>query len=94
MCRCKAAYLCRMRVIGTIPHPNLRITVMQMNDKFILRFEAGPMEQIYKFDQQRYPGLEKVQQLADDAFVKKVTELFNAMYMGMKETMDRHPGKD
>ena len=67
---------------------------MNMNDKFILRFEAGPMEQIYKFDQQRYPGLGNVQKLADDPFVKSVLTVFNTMFTNMKESMERNPGRE
>lgn len=82
-----------MRVIGQIPHPTLRITVMQMNDKFIIRMEAGPMEQLFKFDQSRYPGLETIEALADEAFIKTAIDRFNEMYLAMKATMERHPGK-
>jgi hypothetical protein len=40
-----------MRVLETIPHPSITITIFQMNDKFIVKFEAGPMEQVFKFNQ-------------------------------------------
>ena len=83
-----------MRIIGQIPHPSLRVTVMQMNDKFIVRLEAGPMEQLYKFDQQRYPGLENIEKLADEPFLKAAIEQFNTMYLTMKATMERNPGKN
>lgn len=66
---------------------------MHMNDKFIVRLEAGPMEQLYKFDQQRYPGLEYIEKLADAPFLQDAVEQFNAMYLVMKATMERNPGK-
>lgn len=41
-----------MRIIGNIQHPDIRITVFHMNNKFIVKMEAGPMEQVFKFDQE------------------------------------------
>jgi len=83
-----------MRVIGQIPHPSLRITIMHMNDKYIVRLEAGPMEQLFKFDQTRYPSLEAVQQLVDEEFLRAALERFNAMFLSMKSAMQKHPGKE
>lgn len=38
-----------MRIIDSIPHESMTISIFQMNDKYQVRFEAGPMEQLFKF---------------------------------------------
>ena len=78
-----------MRIVGNIPHPDMRITVFHMNDKFIVKFEAGPMEQVYKFDQEKYPGFETVQKLVDAEFMANVLKRFNEMFLEMRDTQER-----
>ncbi|CAN5906589.1 hypothetical protein BH11BAC7_BH11BAC7_28120 [soil metagenome] len=79
-----------MRIVGNIPHPDMRITVFHMNDKFIVKFEAGPMEQVYKFDQGNYPGLEAVQKLVDAEFIANVLKRFNEMFLEMRAASERN----
>ena len=69
-----------MRVIGTIDHPQMRISLFAMNDKYLIKFEAGPMEQTYKFPQTQVKGLEELQKLVDDDFCRRAMERFNEMY--------------
>ncbi len=45
-----------MRIIQTIEHPKMRISLFQMNQKYILKFEYGPLEQSYKFDELSFAG--------------------------------------
>lgn len=78
-----------MRIIGNIPHPEMRITVFHMNDKFIVKFEAGPMEQVYKFNQEDHPGFEAIQKLVDETFITNVLKRFNEMFLEMKEAQLR-----
>ncbi len=74
-----------MRVIANIPHPKISITVFSMNDKYQIKFEAGPMEQIFKIPHSEVNGVEGIKQLIDDVFLEKVMERFNEMYLSFKE---------
>lgn len=73
-----------MRVIETIPHPLMNIQILKMNDKYIIRFEAGPMEQIFKINAEEFCGIETLkqklnQQGHDEHFIenfKKMKNLF------------------
>ncbi len=47
-----------MRIIATIPHPEMRISVFNMNQKYILKLEWGPLEQAFKWDEYDFTGLE------------------------------------
>jgi hypothetical protein len=47
-----------MRIIGTIPHPEMRISIFNMNQKYILKLEWGPLEQSYKWEEYDFANLE------------------------------------
>lgn len=74
-----------MRVVGNIPHPDLLITVFAMNEKYVVKIEAGPMEQTYKIPMDSVAGLEGVQQFFDEAFMQKVLHRFNEMFLDLQE---------
>ncbi len=46
-----------MRIIDTIPHSEMRISIFQMNNKYILKLEWGPLEQSYKWDEYDFTDL-------------------------------------
>lgn len=79
-----------MRVIATIPHPKLTISIFSMNDKYQVKFEAGPMEQTFKFSHSEVNGVDGIKEMIDEAFLEKVLARFNEMYLSFKETKERH----
>ncbi len=78
-----------MRVLGNIPHPDIHITVFGMNEKYVIKMEAGPMEQTYKIPMDSVAGLEGVQKFLDDAFMQKVLQRFNEMFTDLQEAKKR-----
>lgn len=40
-----------MRIIDTIEHSTLRISIFEMNQKYIVKFELGALEQSFKFSE-------------------------------------------
>lgn len=78
-----------MRVIGNIPHPKISITIFSMNDKYQVKFEAGPMEQIFKIPHSEVNGVEGIQKLVDEEFLKKVMDRFNEMFLSLKAAKER-----
>ena len=74
-----------MRIIDSIPHPSISISIFQMNDKFIVKFEAGPMEQAFKFHTGDVKSVDGLKALINEAFIEKVRIRFNEMFMQMKE---------
>lgn len=79
-----------MRIIGTIPHPKITISIFSMNDKYQVKFEAGPMEQIFKLSQTEVNGIEGIQKLVDDEFMLKIMDNFNQMYLSFKGAKERY----
>ncbi len=73
-----------MRIIDTIPHPSISISIFQMNDKFIVKFEAGPMEQAFKFNSAEVRSVENLKKMIDTAFIETVRDRFNEMFLQLK----------
>jgi hypothetical protein len=79
-----------MRVVATIPHPKLSISIFSMNDKYQVTFEAGPMEQTFKIPHSEVDGIEGIKKMVDAAFLEKILARFNEMYLSLKETKERN----
>lgn len=73
-----------MRVVESIPHESMSITIMQMNDKYQVRFEAGPMEQIFKFTIEEVGNLEGLKKRIDEVFINTTRKRFNEMFLQLR----------
>ena len=79
-----------MRIIGNIPHPDIRITIFSMNEKYVIKLEAGPMEQVYKVAQNEVEGMEGIKNMVDEAFLSKAMERFNDMFLSLKSALEKN----
>ncbi|MFB5946927.1 hypothetical protein [Albibacterium profundi] len=80
-----------MRTIAELPHPDCKITIFSMNQKFIVKFEQGALEQTYKISELDVTGgVDGVFQLIDDEFIKAVLNLFKDMNKEFTQTYNRH----
>ncbi len=70
-----------MRIIAELPHPDFKITLFNMNQKYIVKFEQGPMEQSYKLSELDLTGggANEIFQMLDDEFMATVAVRFSAM---------------
>ncbi|MDQ7947861.1 MAG: hypothetical protein REI78_03405 [Pedobacter sp.] len=70
-----------MRIIAELPHPACKITLFNMNQKYIVKFEQGPLEQSYKISELDLTGggANEIFQLIDDEFMATVIERFALM---------------
>jgi hypothetical protein len=78
-----------MKAIATIPHPSLRISLFLMNDKYIIKIEAGQMEQTFKIPKSEIRGVEEIHSLLDEDFMKKVMGRFNEMFLEFNSARGR-----
>lgn len=76
-----------MRIIDSIPHESMSISILQMNDKYQVRFEAGPMEQIFKFSVEEVGGLEGLKKRIDENFIRATRSRFNEMFLQFKSAL-------
>ena len=80
-----------MRVIAELPHPDFKITIMSMNQKFIVKMEKGVYEQIFKVaEMDLTDGVNSVFELLDEEFLKKAGERFKEMNRDFKDTYSRY----
>ncbi len=69
-----------MRVLAELPHPDCKITIFSMNQKFIIKFEKGIYEQTYKLSELDITeGVNGVFKLIDNEFIAAITERFAQM---------------
>ena len=69
-----------MRVLAELPHPDCKITILSMNQKFIIKFEKGIYEQTYKLSELDITeGVNGVFKLIDNEFIVAITERFAQM---------------
>jgi hypothetical protein len=68
-----------MKIIAEIPHPQLKITIFYINQKYIVKFERGMLEQTYKFSELNYliPDVNTLIHCINTEFINKIIELFN-----------------
>lgn len=78
-----------MRVIKTIVHPHITVSIFSMNDKYQIKLEAGPMEQTFKIPVADIAGVEAIEQLLDKDFMQKALERFNEMYRSFLDAQER-----
>jgi hypothetical protein len=80
-----------MRIIAELPHPEFKISILNMNRKFIIKIEQGNLEQTYKIaEADLLDGVNSVFELLDEEFLKTVAARFAAMRSDFKETYNRY----
>ena len=75
-----------MRIIDTIPHESMTISIFQMNDKFMVKFEAGPMEQVFKYYLEEVSSLENLKKRITPEFIEMTRKRFNEMFDQLRNT--------
>ena len=81
-----------MRVVKEIPHPELKITVFQWNNRYLIKLEAGLLEQTYKIHEYDVASEEDVIEILDNKFISKVVTIFHSMNDCLSESLSRLNG--
>jgi hypothetical protein len=80
-----------MRIIAELPHPEFKISILNMNQKYIIKIEQGSLEQSYKVPEMDLTdGVNSIFELLDEAFLKTVAARFVDMRKDYKETYFRY----
>ena len=80
-----------MRIIAELPHPEFKISILNMNDKFIVKIEQGSLEQTYKIAQaDLFDDVNSVFELLDEEFLKTVLARFHEMRKDFKQSYNRY----
>lgn len=75
-----------MRILAEIPHPACKITVFYMNQKYIVKFEKGNLEQSYKISELEYiiSGVDDVKKLINESFINQIMQRFQQMQQDLQ----------
>jgi hypothetical protein len=76
-----------MRVVGEIPHPELKITIFHWNNRYLIKMEAGLFEQTYKIQEYDVTSEEDVKKLVDEDFITGALKRFNEMAESLHNSM-------
>ncbi|WP_257667563.1 hypothetical protein [Parapedobacter tibetensis] len=80
-----------MRTIAELPHPDFKITIFSMNQKFIIKFEQGMLEQVYKIPEADITdGVNGIFQMVDEEFTASITKRFDEMRQSFIGAYKRH----
>lgn len=80
-----------MRIVAELPHPDCKISIFAMNQKFIIKFEQGTLEQSYKLaETDVVGGVNGIFELVDEAFIKSVVDQFAEMRKTFIDAYNRY----
>lgn len=80
-----------MRILAELPHPDCKISIFGMNQKFIVKFEQGNLEQSYKLaETDVVDGINGVFEILDEEFIKTVLNNFQNMRKSFLDTYNKY----
>lgn len=80
-----------MRIIAELPHPEFKISIFNMNQKYIVKIEQGTLEQSYKMDEMDLTdGVNSVFEVLDEEFLKTVSKRFAEMRKDYQDAYFRY----
>lgn len=77
-----------MRVVGEIPHPDCKITIFHWNNRYLLKLEAGLLEQTFKVSEYDIASEEDLKKILNEEFINKALERFQEMYISLRVSME------
>jgi hypothetical protein len=78
-----------MRVVGEVPHPELKITIFHWNNRYLIKMEAGFFEQTFKIHEYDVATEEEVKKLIDEEFIQSAILRFNQMAESLHKSLNR-----
>lgn len=79
-----------MRIIGYIDHPEWKITLFKMDDKFSVKFEKPGFEQTFKIRQsEAIPDENALRKLINPDFLAAVNKQFDQMALVIKSALNQ-----
>lgn len=69
-----------MRILATIPHPKVKISIFQWNEKWIIEVEGGQYKQTFRLSQESVPNIEHVKQMITPQLIEGCMDRFGSMH--------------
>lgn len=77
-----------MRVVKELVREEVRISIFSWNNKYLLKFELGPLEQTFKLSEMDLLEEADLEQFLTGEFFKKVLERFEEMGKTFREQLE------
>jgi hypothetical protein len=74
-----------MRVVGEIPHPDVKITIFHWNNRYLIKLEAGPFEQTFKLEEYDLSSEGELKEIVNETFIQQSIERFNSMAQSLRQ---------
>lgn len=78
-----------MRIVGEIPHPECKITLLSWNNRYLIKVEQGFLEQTFKINQFDILQESDLVKLIDEQFVQECLVRFLEMSKSLGAAMMR-----
>lgn len=72
-----------MRVIKEFSEKGIRISIFSWNNKYLLKFEQGMIEQTYKISELDVFNEEDLSQFISDSFLDEIQKRFDEMHQSL-----------
>lgn len=79
-----------MRVVGEIPHPDCKITLLSWNNRYLIKIEQGLFEQTFKVNIADVTSDSELVESVDEQFIRECLERFPQMHESLVSAMARH----
>lgn len=76
-----------MRVVGEIPHPEIKITIFNWNNRYLIKLEAGLMEQTFKLHEYDVASEEDVKKIVSEEFINQAIGRFHEMAVSLHHAL-------
>jgi hypothetical protein len=78
-----------MRIVGEIPHDVCKITLFSWNNRYLIKLEAGFLEQTYKVNQFDIASESDLYKVVDTPFINEALDRFREMNKSLQSAMER-----
>jgi hypothetical protein len=79
-----------MRVVGEIPHPQLKITIFNWNNRYLIKLERGSFEQTFKVSEFDVTSEEDLKKMVDPEFLQEAMARFDDMAQSLLKSQQRN----
>lgn len=76
-----------MRIVKEISLPDLKVSIFNWNNKYLVKFEQGLLEQTYKIPETEITSEKDLETLLSEAFLSKVRTRFKDMMADLQEAI-------
>lgn len=78
-----------MRLIKDFTQGPVRVSLFHWNNKYLIKLEAGPMEQTFKIDEFDLESEQQLHSLLDSEFLENCMKRFDEMYSQLRQAMKK-----